>query len=165
MGNIVRSVAVMSSSVMTQSAIWVGPRLLLSALHFRQWIQDKPSYEECLLVQETGEKFIVESEISSQVLSEFSPKVELFGFNAEHNIGIYRLLDEYPARTEYLDPDWLIEGKEIGGAYLEGRNVACVGYNSKISPEDAIDVVEQAAIQLERTLPQSRTKLSLYQTL
>ena len=165
MGNIVKAVAVMSSSVMTQSAIWVGPRLLLSALHFRHWIQNGPSHEECVLVREMGETFNVESEISSQVLSEFSPKVKLLWFSAEHDTGLYRLLDDYPARTEYLDPNWLLEGDEIRGAYLDGQNVACVGYNSKISSEDAKEVVARAAIKLERTLQQSITQLSLYQTL
>jgi hypothetical protein len=165
MGNIVKSVAVMSSSVMMQTAIWVGPRLLLSALHFRHWIQHQPSREECELVQKMGETFSVESEITSQVFSEFSPKVKLIEFSAEHDVGLYRLLDDYPARTEYLDPNWLLEGDEIRGAYLDGQNVACVGYNSKISSEDAKEVVARAAIKLERTLQQSITQLSLYQTL
>ena len=145
---------------MTQTAIWVGPRLLLSALHFRHWIQDQPSREECELVRDIGQKFSVESEISSQVLSEFSPKVKLIEFSAEHDIGLYRLLDDYPARTEYLDPNWLIECDEAHGAYPDRLNVACVGYNSKISSEDAVEV----GIRLQDA-PQSITQLSIYQTL
>ena len=45
-----------------------------------------------------------------------------------------------------------MEGDETYGAYLDGRNIACIGYNSKISSEDAVEIVEQAAIQLQRTL-------------
>jgi hypothetical protein len=166
MSNVVKSVAVMSSKVTTQTAIWVGPRLLLSTLHFRHWIQDQPSNEECELVRKMGETFNVESEICSQVLSEFSPKVQLVKFSAEHDIGLYKLQDHYPSRTEYLDPNWLMECDEAYRANLEdGRNVACVGYSSKISHEDATEVMEQAAIQLQRTLSQFTTQVSLYQTL
>lgn len=151
---------------MTQTAIWVGPRLLLSTLHFRHWIQDQPSHEECELVRKMGETFNVESEICSQVLSEFSPKVQLVEFSAEHDIGLYKLQDHYSSRTEYLDPNWLMELDEVYRVNLEdGRNIACVGYNSKISPEDATEVMKQAAIQLQRTLSQSTTKVNLYQTL
>ncbi len=44
---IVRSVAVMSSSQMTQTAIWIGPRHFISTLHLFHWIQRHPSQEEC----------------------------------------------------------------------------------------------------------------------
>ena len=113
-----------------------------------------------------GETFNVKSEISSQVVSEFSPKVQLFEFSAEHDIGLYKLQDHYPSRTEYLDPNWLMECDEVYKANLEGgQNVACVVYNSKISHEDATEVMRQAAIQLQRTLWQFTTLVSLYQTL
>jgi hypothetical protein len=166
MSNVVKSVAVMSNKVMTQTAIWVGPRLLLSTLHFRHWIRDQPSHEECELVRKMGETFNVESEICSQVLSEFSPKVQLVEFSAEHDLGLYKLQDHYPSRTEYLDPNWLMECDEAYRANLEdGRNVACVVYSSKISHEDVTEVMKQAAIQLQRTLSQFITQVSLYQTL
>lgn len=153
----------MSSKVMAQTAIWVGPRLLLSTLQFRHWIQDQPSHEECELVRKIGETFNVESEICSQVLSEFSPKVQLVEFSAEHDIGLYKLQDHFPSRTEYLNPDWLMECDEAYSANLEdGRSIACVGYNSKISHEDATEVIKQAAIQLQRTLPQFATQVSLH---
>lgn len=156
--------AVMSSKVMTQSAIWIGPRLLLSTLRFRHWIKGQPTHEGCDLVRKTNETFSVESEICSLVLSEFSPKVQLIEYSAEHGIGIYRLQDHYSSRTEYGDPDWLVECDEDFNANLEnGQNAACVGYNDKISPEDSQEVMKQAAIRLQIIMPQLATQVSFHQ--
>lgn len=163
MSQAVKSVAVMSSTHMTQTAIWIGPRLLLSTLHLHQWIQGYPSNEECDLLRKTGQTFDVESEICSQILSIFSPKVQLLEFSAEEDIGIFKLQDHYPPRSDYVNPDWLLERDEVYERDLKpGWKVACVGYSGKISEEDAVKVKNEAAIQLLKTVPQSALSVSLY---
>ncbi|KAL9099348.1 MAG: hypothetical protein Q9163_005139 [Psora crenata] len=160
MSQIVRSVAVMSSAAnnMCQTAIWIGPRLLLSTLHFHHWIQGLPSNEECDLVRKSGRTFDVESEIASQVLSSVhSPKVVLLDFSVEDDIGIFKLPDRYPPRSEWVDPDWLTERDELYNNQNlgPGRKVACVGYSGKINDEDKTKIKNEAAIQLRKNLPQS----------
>ena len=162
MSQIVKSVAVMSSTQMTQTAIWVGPRVLLSALHLYHWVQGVPSTEECDLVRKTGQVFNVESEICSQVLSSHSPKVQLVEFSIEDDIGIFKLQDCYPPRPDWVDPDWLLDRDD---AYIKklsaGRKVACVGYSGKISEEDAKKIKNEAAIKLQENLQQSAFSVSL----
>jgi hypothetical protein len=96
-------------------------------------------------------------------LSIFSPKVQLLEFSAEDDIGIFKLQDHYPPRSDYVNPDWLLECDEVYERDLKpGRKVACVGYSGKISEEDAVKVKNEAAIQLQKTVPQSALSVSLY---
>ena len=163
MSQVVKSVAVMSSAHMTQTAIWIGPRLLLSTLHIHHWIQGLPSNEECDLVRKTGQTFDVESEICSQVLSLHSPKVQLLEFSAEDDIGIFKLQDQYPPREDFVNPNWLMERDEAYEQNLEpGRKVACVGYSGKISEEDARKIKDETSIQLQKDLQQLAFSVSLY---
>ena len=156
MSQIVKSVAVMSSANMTQTAIWIGPRLLLSTLHFHHWIQGLPSNEECELVRKTGQTFDVETEIRSEILSVHSPKVQLLEFSAENDIGIFKLQDRYPPRSDWASPDWLMERDDAFRQDLSaGQKVACVAYNGKISEGDARRIKDEAAIQLQKTLQES----------
>ncbi|KAK3172998.1 hypothetical protein OEA41_006326 [Lepraria neglecta] len=155
MSQIVKSVAVMSSAHMTQTAIWVGPRLLLSTLHLHHWVQALPSNEECDLVRKTGQTFDVESESCSHVLSVHSPKVQLLQFSAEDDIGIFKLQDCYPPRSDWVNPDWLMERDDAYRHDLNvGRKVACVAYNGKISEGDTRKIKDEAAIQLQKNLQQ-----------
>ena len=162
MSQIVKSVAVMSSAYMTQTAIWIGPRLLLSTLHLRHWIQGLPSNEECELVRQSGQTFDVETEICSQVLSAHSPKVQLVEFSAEDDIGIFKLQGGYSPRSDWVSPDWLMERDEAYRQNLmAGRKVACVAYNGKIKEGDARRIKDEAAIQLQKTFQQSAFLVSL----
>ena len=61
--------------------------------------------EECESNRKTGQTFDVESEISSQVLSAHSPKVQLLDFSAEIDIGIIRLQDRFASRENFVDPE------------------------------------------------------------
>jgi len=163
MSQIVKSVAVMSSAHMTQTAIWIGPRLLLSTLHFHHWVQGLPSNEECDLVRKTGQTFDVETEICSQFLSVHSPKVQLLEFSAEDDIGIFKLQDRYPPRSDWVNPDWLMERDDAYRQDLNaGRKVACVVYNGKISEGDTRKIKDEAAIQLQKNLQQFAFSVSLY---
>jgi len=163
MSQIVKSVAVMSSAHMTQTAIWIGPRLLLSTLHFHHWVQGLPSNEECDLVRKTGQTFDVETEICSQFLSVHLPKVQLLEFSVEDDIGIFKLQDRYPPRSDWVNPDWLMERDDAYRQDLNaGRKVACVVYNGKISEGDTRKIKDEAAIQLQKNLQQFAFSVSLY---
>lgn len=88
MSQVVRSVAVMRSNTKTQSAVYIGPRLLLSALLFHDWFKREPKRGECQAVIESNQTIAVESEICSQVLSQHSLKVRLVSFDTENDVGI-----------------------------------------------------------------------------
>ena len=162
MSQVVKSVAVMSSAHMTQTAVWIGPRLLLSTLHFHHWVQGLPSNEECELFRKSGQTFDVETESCSQVLSTHSPKVQLLEFSAEDDIGIFKLQDCYPPRSDWVSPNWLMERDDAYRHDLKaGRKVGCVAYNGNIYEGDARRIKDEAAIQLQKTLPQSAFLVSL----
>ena len=151
---IIRSVAVMSGSTMTQSALWIGPRLLLSTLHIHTWVQGFPSEEECKLLHQSGTTFDVETEISSQVLGKFSPKVRLIVWSAENDVGIFQLLPQFASQTEYINIDWLMEPEELYNQNLSpGRRAACIGYNGSLSKDLAKQVKHEASRELSKNLP------------
>lgn len=140
---------------MGQSGIWIGPRLLLAALHIHDWIQKYPSREECHLMCQSRQTFHVESEISSQILSDFSPKLQLIHFSEQNDIGIYRLLDQYPPRLDWVRPEFLMERDEVYQQNLSGgRKVACVGFSGAVSQSDQRLIQEEAAMQLQKNLRQ-----------
>ena len=162
MSQIVKSVAVMSSAHMSQTAIWVGPRLLLSTLHLHHWVQGLPSNEECDLVRKSGQTFDVESEICSQVLSVHSPKVQLLEFSVKDDIAIFKLQDCYPPTSDWVNPDWLMERDDAYKQDLNaGRKVACVAYNGKISEGDERKIKDEVASQLQKKLQQLAFSVSL----
>ena len=139
---------------MTQTAIWIGPRLLLSTLHLYQWVQGLPSDEECELVRKKGLTFDVESEICSQVLSLHSPKVQLVEFSAKDDIGIFKLQENYPPRSEWVNIEWLMDRDEAYKLELKaGCKVACVAFNSKMTGEDRRNIKDEAARQLHQKAP------------
>ena len=145
MGSIVRSVAVMKSRYMTQSALWVGPRLLISTLHLYHWQLGEPTTEECELVRKAGHAFEVESEITAQILTDTSPKVQLIAFDIDADIGVFRLMDKYRPSPNHIDPDWLVETNRVRDINLTiGRKVACLGYNGQIDATDAEAVKAEA---------------------
>lgn len=71
--------------------IWRGPRLLLAALHIHDLVKRSPAKEECQLLYGSCQTFRVESEISSQILSECSHKVQLLHYSEQNDIKIFRL--------------------------------------------------------------------------
>ena len=136
MDRVVRSVAVISSCKNTQSALWIGPRLLLSSLHNlvsnvgkdpTRWVLDDG-------LRRHNYAFEVESEITSQVLCSFSPKVELLKYFLEDDLVIFSLPDEYPPNRNWVEPDWLMQHGDF--VFQAGRKVACVAYNVSISDTD-----------------------------
>lgn len=162
MSQVVKSVAVMSSSHRTQSALWVGPRLLLSSLNLHPRISGLPTNEEVRRYCGHGLKFAVESEISSQLLSAaHSPQVYLVAFSAQDDLGIFRLVDEYPDREDWVNPYWLIERDDCAGDVGGGRMVACVGYSDRISDTDRNRVKAEATLQLRENPIHSVSFLAL----
>lgn len=121
---------------------------MLSTLHFNILSQGRASKEECEFVRQSSLTFDVESEICSQVLSFHSRKVQLLEFNAEHDIGIFKLLDRYPPISDWIDVDWLLERDKIYELNpIAGSKVACVVYNGPVNEEDARSIRNEATRQ------------------
>ena len=158
---IVKSVAVMSSREMTQTAFWIGPRLLVSTLHMHSWVQGKPSDVECEFVREQGELYNVETETSSQLLSEESPKVQLIKYSTAHDLGIFRLHEQHPPRKEWIEIEWLMEGDEAHKQNLvAGQTVACIVFNGEMSPNDESAVKAAAFDYLKHNFPAIASQVS-----
>ena len=67
--------------------------------------------------------------------------VQMISYDASHDLGLLRLADEYPDRTEWVDPAWLADRDEIYEAKSTGgRIVACVGFSGSIQEDDANSV-------------------------
>ncbi|KAL9605695.1 MAG: hypothetical protein Q9179_001115 [Wetmoreana sp. 5 TL-2023] len=151
---IIRSVCVMARGKMQQTAMWVGPRLLLSALQFQEWVTPVPSDAELDVWVNNHVLFSVESEICSQSLSEFSPKVRLVAHSGPDDLGLFRLQDDYPPRREWIDVEWLWDRDQLYQQNpTKGTKVACIGYSSRIDGDDAKAVGNIAAISLQSILP------------
>lgn len=152
---IVKAVAAMSGRSMIQSGIWIGPRLLIATLHIHDWIRKYPSNEECQVLRDSDHTFRVESEISSQILSEFSPQLKLIHFCVQNDIGIFKLLDHYPPRSDWVRPELLMEREEVYQQNLQaGRKLACLGFNAGVSELDGRMIQQEAAVQLRKQLYQ-----------
>lgn len=151
---IISSVAAMGNSII-QSGIWVGPRLFLSTLHMHEWKSGEPTKQECDELIESGKTFSVETEINSMLLLPGSPKVQLVAAHQDYDLGLFRLLDNYPPRTTWYEPDGLIEHDQAGQSGLSaGRKIACVGFSQKLHDDDRQRILYQAAIKLQHRLPQ-----------
>ena len=158
MGCIVKSVAIMKSPYMTQTAVWIAPRFLIATLHLYHWRHGKPTVKECESVREDGDIFLVESEITAQILSEDSPKVQLLAFDVDDDIGIFHLMDGYPSSTNYIDPAWIIERDMIQQMNLPlGRKVACLGYNGRVDNDDVEAIMKEATRVTQENLGPSST--------
>ena len=152
MANIIRSVAVMAGPQMSQSAVWVGPRLLLSTLHISSWFNgpDKPTTQELEAIRTQGYEFRVENEISSQLLSDSSVKVRLCDFSIADDIGLFKLTENFPSRNEWVSPSFLIERDELHFRYITSqRPVACVGYNGRVNDNDVQLIKDAVVSQLQ----------------
>ena len=158
---IVKSIAVMSSREKTQTAFWIGPRLLVSTLHMHSWIQGKPSDDECELIRKKGIFYNVETEISSQLLSEVSPKVQLIDYSTVHDLGIFRLHEQHPPRKEWIEVEWLMEGDEAYKRNLiAGQTVACIVFNGKIYPNDESAIKTAGFDYLKHNFPAIASQVS-----
>jgi hypothetical protein len=112
-----------------QSGLWISPRVFVSTLHFHHWIQGTPSTEKCELIHKSGQLFVVGSETCSQIISQFSSKVQLIDFSTKDDLGVFKLQDQYPLQIDHVNPDWLLDRDELYKRDLKpGRKVACIGY-------------------------------------
>lgn len=149
----------------SQSAIWVAPRLLMSTLHLYNWYNGHPSESEVDKVRQEGHIYRVEDEISGQLLGPHSPGVRLVEFSAADDLGLFQLEVGYPDRKHYIDFNWLAERDELLPQDINaGSKMGCIGYNGRISEEDATKVKEIAMNQLCLTLGKPTFFVSLYQT-
>ena len=156
MDTIVRSACSMKSVQKSQSGFWVGPRLILSTLHFHNWMGAFATNGEVEMFRQQGVSFAVENEVSQEIVGEFSPRVQLVAFDTDNDIGLFKLQDQYPNQTNYIDYNWLLDRDELCQLNIpHSVKAACIGYSGKLSDEDARIVENEAAKQLGKALSQS----------
>jgi hypothetical protein len=142
--HVINSTASLRSPYVTQSGVWVGPRLLISALHMQNWNKvDSPSDEECELLSQQKVRYQVENEISTECLSGDSALVELIKFDVKSDLGIFRLVDEYAPRQSWVEIDNLMERDDSHNLLVKGDVVGCIGFNGDIKSDD-ISLVQTA---------------------
>lgn len=147
---------------MSEFGLWVSPRLLLSSLHLYDWPTGGPTFSVCEMLRLSGQTFHVESEITSQVLSENSPKVQLIAFSVEHDVGLFKLQDDCLSNSDWVEIDWLLERDEVVQAKVSpGQKVACVGYSGKVENNDAWEISMEIAVQLRLRLPETASLVSV----
>ena len=113
------------------------PRFL-STLHFHKWIGNFASESECEQFKQAGVAFFVESEISRQVLNQYSPRVQFIAFNIDNDMGLFRLQDHYPDQSNLIDISWLLECDDAFSNQLPvGSKAACCGYSAAVSEEES----------------------------
>ena len=110
-----------------------------------------PCVQELQTLVDIRQPFDVESEVTSQILSNHSAKVRLRAFDVPGDIGIFTLFDAYPSVPDHVNPEWLLERDEVANIndIDVTRKVACIGYNSVISDQDERKVKAEAARQLQ----------------
>ncbi|KAL8918898.1 MAG: hypothetical protein Q9208_007079 [Pyrenodesmia sp. 3 TL-2023] len=151
---ITHSVGVMAGNGISQSGVWVGPRIFLSTLHMHAWRTGTPTEDECKMLIDRRTTFNVETEINARLLSDHSPKLQLISAEPKFDLGIFMLLDTSKARDQWAVPELLIERDEAGQSTLSpGRPVGCIGYSGRIHEEDRVKILQQAAVQLVQEMP------------
>jgi hypothetical protein len=120
-------------------------------LHFHDWIGTFASLSECEQFKQAGVVFPVESEISRQVLTQYSPRVQLVAFNIDNDMGLFRLQDHYPDQSNFIDINWLLERDDAFSDQLPvGSKAACCGYSAAVSAQETREIQDQAAHHLSR---------------
>jgi hypothetical protein len=99
--------------------------------------------DDCEALVRNKIQYRVESETSTVYLSQESPKVLLVKYNIEADLGIFRLMDEFPARTSWIEIDRLMECDESNKLLEKSQSMGCVGFNGEVEPGD-INLVETA---------------------
>lgn len=166
---VMRSTGVMTgffNNASAQSCFWVGPRLLLSTLHFNKWTHTDPTTYECDGFLQNAIPLHVETEISTKLLGKLSPTVRLISFSVENDIGLFKLDDTFPDRQDYIDYHWLIERDELVQQDIAPRTKAtCVGFSSEIAEAEAIDIGREVMQDLNRQIPQAAVSVSFFSDL
>ena len=148
---IVRSTCVMSSPSKMQSGFWIGPRMLLSTLHFENWNQDFPTVNECEQFRQNRISIAVETEITNSILSKYSPRVHLIAFDVDNDVGLFQLQDGFPDQPHHVNVDWIMDGDNAWQSQLPtGTKAACCGFNGSISELHSKMVQDQAAHHLSQ---------------
>ena len=138
---------------MTQSGFWVSPRVLVATLHLYNWLQGVPSLHECNLIRASKFEFAVETEISSQILGTQSPRVNLVEYDITNDIGIFVLQEQYPPKHDYIDPRWILEREDVHAYKIrDGVQVACIGYNGRMTDAESAVLRTEISTQLHRWL-------------
>lgn len=148
---IISSTCVISGPSKNQSGFWIGPRLILSTLHFHNWIDEFPSVNECDQFRQSGISFAVESEITNIILNEYSPRVQLVAFDVDNDVGLFKLQDRFADQKNYVDINWIMEGDDAYSSQLQiGTKAACCGFNGSVSELHSRMIQDQAAQYLSQ---------------
>lgn len=135
----------------SQSGFWVGPRLFVSTLHFHTWIGPRASLGECEQFRQSGVTFPVESEISRQLITEYSPRAQLVAFDIDNDLGLFKLQDQYPDQKDFVEISWILERDEAYDNQLPvASKAACCGYSAAVSETDSKHIQDQAAHHLSQ---------------
>lgn len=57
--------------------------------------------------------FAVENEVSQEIVDEFSPRVQFGAFDTKYDIELFKLQDQYPNQTNYIDYNWFLDRDEL----------------------------------------------------
>ncbi len=94
------------------------------------------------------EPLSIENEISSKLLSQFSPKVALVAHNIQNDLGLFRLLDQYPPSRNWIDLNWIMDRDELYNSQMHHeQQIGCIGYSNSLSDEDTKKVKDEAEIK------------------
>lgn len=152
-----------AAATKSQSFFWVGPRLLISTLNFHHWLGEHPTSEECQIFVQNGVLLGVETEISSKVLGHHSPKVRLMNYSVKDDLGLFALDGQYPDQQDFIPSSTLIERDEICQHGLSSSTkAACIGFSDRMNQIDAQMIVQSAASELGRQVPQAPGPVSRF---
>ena len=132
-----------------------------------EWLGEQPTQGELQIAVQRSLTYHVETEVSTQLLSQFSPIVHLIGFDINWDIGIFKLADGLPPQQYWVDPDWILEQDTIE-PMTSGVPVGCVGYCGEVTDDASKAIHEEAhkrvGIVLGPTAPKAEP-IDLHETL
>lgn len=160
---IIRSTGVMAHRGTTQSGFWVGPRLFVSTLHFHTWSGPCASLNECEQFRQSEIAFPVENEISRQLITKYSPRVQLVAFDIDNDLALFKLQGQYPDKKDFVDISWILERDEAYNNQLPvASKAACCGYSGAVSEEASKQIQNQAAHHLSKVLSVAAVSFFFY---
>ncbi|KAL8995128.1 MAG: hypothetical protein Q9169_005071 [Polycauliona sp. 2 TL-2023] len=162
---IVRATAMVSSKYMTQSALRVGERILLSTLDFHHWLSDTPSADEVQLFCDTYQLFRIEDKVEVNPPSDGqSVNATLVAYSIDNDLGIFRMQDPHETHEHSIPIDWLLEREApIWNNILQpARRVGCIAYNARTEDRFAEEVQQQVDNLVQCHIQRHATKFRVH---
>lgn len=93
----------------------------------------------------------IETEISREIIDEFSPHVQLIAFDVDNDIGLFKLQDKYAGQKNFINIDWILKRDDAYFTQLQVEvTAACCGYSGMLSELQSKQVQNQAAHHLSQ---------------